>query len=187
MTLKEFLDRFAAEDSRTVIGEVYSQQRAYCTRWLLKQGQMKNVNDAKDIFADGVIILMNNAENGRIEPSNVQIQTYLTSICRNIQLNLHKRKDKASEYDLDELIGRVAEDNREFDLEKEDLLVRIEKTLALMPDPCASIFKSYYYEGYTHREIAKKQGYASESVSKSMMYKCKGGFAKLFAQLYQNS
>jgi RNA polymerase sigma factor (sigma-70 family) len=183
MTLKEFLDRFNQEGSHKISGEVYTQCRYACVGWLLKQGYVNDVNDAKDIFADAILILINNAERGRIEATSTQVLTYLTTICRNTQSNLSKRKDKASEWELDKIIEDIAEENTEGAIEKEALLVRIENTLASLQDPCASLFKLYYYEGFSHREIAVSQGYASESVSKSMMYKCKAAFGKLFGNL----
>lgn len=184
MTLKEFLERFNQEGSHKISGEIYAQCRNGCVQWLLKKSNIKQVNDAKDIFADAILILINNAERGRIEPSATQVQTYLITICRNIQSNLNKRKDKASEWELDTMIEQIAEENTEGAFEKEALLMRLENTLAKLHDPCATLFKLYYYEGYSHKEIAKTQGYASESVSKSMLYKCKGSFGQLFGKLF---
>lgn len=183
MTLKEFLDRFHQEGINKVSGEVYALCRQNCVGWLMKQGSFDNVNDAKDIFTEAILILINNAEKGRIEASSTQVQTYLTTICRNTQSNLHKRKDKASEWDLDALIGNMADENPEAALEKESLLVRIEKTLAALHEPCATLFRLYFYEGFSHKEMAHSQGYASESVSKSMLYKCKASFSKLFGSI----
>jgi RNA polymerase sigma factor (sigma-70 family) len=184
MTLKEFLDRFNQEGSNKISGEIYTQCRNACVSWLLKQGHVKDVNDAKDIFADAILVLISNAERGRIEASSTQVLTYLITICRNTQSNLSKRKDKPSEWELDKIIEDIAEENTEGGLEKEALLVRLENTLASLQDPCSSLFKLYYYEGFSHKEIAQSQGYASESVSKSMLYKCKAAFAKLFGNLF---
>lgn len=183
MTLKEFLDRFEQEGTNKLSGQVYTQYREICVHWLLKQGNISDMNTAKDIFADAILILINNAERGRIEPTNTQVLTYLTTICRNTLSNLHKRKDKASEWELDTLIENIAEENTDSAIEKEALLVRIEKTMASLQEPCATLFKLYFYQGYSHREIATKQNYASESVSKSMLYKCKNSFGKLFGKL----
>lgn len=183
MTLKEFLDRFLQVGSRTMSGEIYALYRDRCVGWLLKQGLVQNVNDAKDIFTDAILILIDNADRGRIEPSPTQVLTYLTTICRNTQINLHKRKDRASEYELDNLIANIAEDNPDAVIEKEKLLVRLEKTLAELHEPCATLFKLYYYQGFSHKEIAAAQGYASESVSKSMLYKCKGNLGRLLGDI----
>ncbi len=183
MTLQEFLSRHNQEGSNKISAEVYTQHRNTCVTWLLKQGILKDVNEAKDVFTDAILILIQNAERGRIEASNTQVLTYLTTICRNISSNLHKRKDKASEGVLDDLIAEMADENTEGAIEKEALLVRIEKTLAALLEPCATLFRLYYYEGFSHKEMAKMQGYASESVSKSMLYKCKGSFGKLFGTL----
>jgi RNA polymerase sigma factor (sigma-70 family) len=183
MTIREFLDRYNEEGSHKISGELYTQCRDGCVKWLLKQSNIKDVNAAKDIFTDALLILLDNAERKKIEPSNTQVQTYLTTICRNTQSNAHKRKDRASEWEFDTLIEQIADENTEGSFEKEALLVRIETTLARLNEPCASLFRLYYYEGFSHKEMAKMQGYASESVSKSMLYKCKVGFGKLFGTL----
>ncbi len=183
MTIKVFLDRYEREGSHTISGELYTQCRDNCVKWLLKQGNIKDVGTAKDIFTDALLILLDNAERGKIAPSDTQVLTYLTTICRNTQSNAHKRKDRASESDFDALIAQIADDNTEGSLEKEALLLRIETTLKRMNEPCATLFRLYYYEGFSHKEMANRQGYASESVSKSMLYKCKAGFGKLFGEL----
>ena len=121
MTIKVFLDRYEREGSHTISGELYTQCRDNCVKWLLKQGNIKDVGTAKDIFTDALLILLDNAERGKIAPSDTQVLTYLTTICRNTQSNAHKRKDRASESDFDALIAQIADDNTEGSLESNDV------------------------------------------------------------------
>ncbi len=185
MTLQQFLEYLDLEGSTQVSEKVYRQCRDACVGWLLKERNIKEENLAKGIFVDAVLILMENAERGRIKPSSTKVQTYLTTVCRNIQSNLKKRKDKPSERELDYLIEAQIAEHPSVALEKEALLVRVENAITALKDPCATLFKLYYYKGHSHKEIAKQQGYASESVSKSMLYKCKKSFGEVFGNLFE--
>ena len=184
MTLKEFLDRLEQENSNKILGDVYVESRNNCVLWLLKKGKTKDKDVAKDIFTNAVLILLKNAKNGKIEASDTKVETYLMTTCRYIQSNLNKRKGKPVEWDLDDLLAGITEENPDLAIDKEALLVRVEETMARLKEPCATLFRLHYYEGYSYREIAEMLGYASEDVVKTMFYRCKKTFRDLFGDLF---
>jgi RNA polymerase sigma factor (sigma-70 family) len=184
MTLEEFLDRLKQENSKNVLGDVYSACRNNCVLWLLKQGKTENVDIAKDIFTEAVLVLFDNAEKGKIVASSTQVQTYLITTCFYIQSNLNKRNGKPSEWDFDILIGNIAEEHPDLAIEKEALLVRLEDAFTQLGEPCKSLFRMFVLENLSHQEIAEIMDYTSKDVSKSLYYKCKKGFIKNFGPLF---
>ncbi len=183
MTLTTFLERLEQEGSR-VLEDVHKECRGVCVRWLVKHDKYRDIEAAKDIFSEALLILWNNAERGTIKPSVTQVQTYLITICRNTQINMGKRKGKPSEWDFDDLLSQFEAENSDVSLEKETLLMRVEGTLARMKEGCQTLFNLRYNEGKSNGDIAEILGYASAHVVKTLIYNCKAKFKDLFGDLF---
>ena len=183
MTLRVFLDRLEQEGSM-VLEDVHKKYRSSCILWLLKKDQNKDIETAKDIFSEAVLALWDNAEKGRIEPSNVSLKTYLNRICLNMLINYNTHKSRPSEIEFDELLKKVSTENPDIPLEKESLLVRVQNTIRLLDGSCAILFKLFYDDGLSLKEIAKSLEYASAAVVKTRLSQCRKGFAKLFGNLF---
>ncbi len=184
MTVKEFLDRFEQEDSPKFMGEVYVLCRDYCVGWLLKQSNCNDEDVAKDIFSDALLALFDNAEKKKLNTSNTQIKTYLTAICRNMLSNLNNQVGKPLEIEFEKLIETFAEENPNLTIEKETLLKHVALTMSRLKGHCATLFKLYVLEGYSHKEIADLEGYSSEDTVKALYYKCKKSFRDLFGDFF---
>jgi RNA polymerase sigma factor (sigma-70 family) len=183
MTLTTFLERLEQEGSK-VLEDVQKECRHACVRWLVKHDKHRDIEAAKDIFAEVLLILWHNAERGRIKPSSTQVQTYLITICRNTQINMGKRKGKPSEWVFDDLLSQFEAENPDAALEKEALLTRVEDTLARMKEGCQTLFNLRYWEGKSNGEIADILGYASAHVVKTLIHNCKAKFKDLFGNLF---
>ena len=183
MTLTTFLQRFEQEGSR-VLEDVQKDCRTPCVRWLVKHDKHRNLDNAKEIFSEVLLILWDNAENGKITPSSTQVQTYLMKICRNTQINMGKRRGKPSEWDFDDLIGQFEAENSDVSLEKEALLVRVKETLLRMTEGCQTFFNLRYNIGKSNGEIAELLDYASAHVVKTLMFNCRARFKALFGPLF---
>lgn len=183
MTLTTFLERLEQEGSG-VLEDIQGDCRVACVRWLVKHDKHRDVEAAKDIFSEALLILWDNAERGRIKPSATQVQTYLITICRNTQITLGKRKGKPSEWEFDDLLSQFEADNPTISLEKEALLTRVEDTLARMKEGCQTLFNLRYGEGKSNGKIAEMLNYASAHVVKTLMYNCKAKFKELFGNLF---
>jgi RNA polymerase sigma factor (sigma-70 family) len=183
MTLTTFLQRFEQEGIK-VLEDVQKDCRAPCVRWLVKRDKHRDVEAAKDIFSEALLILWNKAELGRITPSATQVQTYLIAICRNTQINMGKRNGKPSEWDFDDLLKQVEADNPDISLDKEALLTRVEDTLARMTENCQTLFNLRYNAGKSNGDIAEMLGYASAHVVKTLMFNCRAKFKELFGKLF---
>lgn len=185
MTLQVFLDRLEQEDSNKVLGDVYTECRASCVHWLLGRDNKHDVESAKDIFTEAVLILFDNAERGRIKPSSVQVKTYLTTICRNLQSTWFTREGFVLDEPFDGIIEQIAEDNPDAALERERVLTALETAVAQLEEPCASLIRLFYYEKLSLKQIAEKLGYASADVTRQLVYRCRGSLAKVLNQFFK--
>lgn len=183
MTLTTFLERLEQEGSK-VLEDAQKDCRVACVHWLVKHDKHRDIEAAKDIFSEALLILWDNAERGRIRPSSVQLQTYLIAICRNTQINMGKRKGKPSEGDFDDLLSQLAAENPNIVLDKEALLMRVQDTLARMTEGCQTLFNLRYWKGEHNGEIATMLGYASGHVVKTLMFNCRAKFKALFGDLF---
>ncbi len=86
-----------------------AESRNPCIGWLLNRNKTYGVETAEDIFTDAVLILWQNAQQGRIKPSDTQVQTYLMTTCRYIQNNQIRKTPM--EADFDKLLTELADQN----------------------------------------------------------------------------
>ena len=130
-------------------------------------------SDAIDIYQDCIIILRDNAVNGRIDHLKSNISTYLFAIGKyriyhnfRVQSRLHMTND----FDL-------VEENIDFDVNlyetgstKEQQILK--KCYNQLGDRCKSILNLFYYQGYNLDEIRSILNYSNKKVLKSQKSRC---------------
>lgn len=127
------------------------------------------VNDAEDIFQDGLIVFYKKVRSGKLELT-CSLKTYLYSICKYLWFNKIRKK---KEFDLD--------GDEDFVLIEESQLETLIKTetgelvadlFGELGEECKSVLVLYYYEQLKMREIAQRMQLASEQVAKNKKSKC---------------
>ncbi len=119
--------------------------------------------DAKDIFQDGLIIMIEKIDSNDFVLT-CKFKTFLYSVCRNLWLSVLEKRRAAANYlnrKLDEEITiDFAEeyDNKVY----QDLIVNIYESL----DPVCQQILKLYWEEYSPKEIAEKLGYTYGYVRK---------------------
>ena len=129
--------------------------------------------DAIDIYQDAIIILRENAVNGKIDELQSNISTYLFAIGKyRIYQNfrVQSRTELTSDFNL-------VEENFDFDvnlygqvLTKEQRLLK--KYYGELGDRCKSILNLFYYQGYSLDEIRDILNYSNKTVLKSQKSRC---------------
>ena len=61
MTLTTFLERLEQEGSK-VLEDVQKECRHACVHWLVKHDKQRDIEAAKDIFSEALLILWDNAD-----------------------------------------------------------------------------------------------------------------------------
>lgn len=176
MTLKLFLEQFEKEGNQ-VLATVYAQSRDACIRWLLSRSQTQDVETAKDIFSDAVMVLWQNAKQGRIQPSDAQVQTYLITTCSYIQNN--QLLKTPVELDFEKLMNLLVEYYPEEVFDKEAYLTQLEWAISQLEGNCSIIIKQYYLEDKSLEEVAQMCGITYDS-AKSLRLRCFNKLKNLF-------
>lgn len=120
-------------------------------------------DDAKDIFQDGLIIMIEKIDRDDFVLT-CKFKTFLYSVCRNLWLSVLEKRRAAANYlnrKLDEEITiDFAEeyDNKVY----QDLILNIYESL----DPVCQQILKLYWEEYSPKEIAEKLGYTYGYVRK---------------------
>ncbi len=129
--------------------------------------------DAIDIYQDSILILRENAINGKIDNLNSNISTYLFAIGKyKIYHNfrIQSKLEITNDFNL-------VEENIDFDVNlygqditKEQQLLK--KYYDQLGDRCKSILNLFYYQGYTLDEIRTILNYSNKKVLKSQKSRC---------------
>ena len=144
-----------------------------------------SAQEAKDIFQEAMIVLLEKARSGNFE-LNCQIKTYVYSVCRRIWLKRLQQYNRYSN-DVDGAIGTVPVDDDVEEYEKRDQeFVMMEKAIASLGEPCKSLIEAFYIQKRNMQDIANQFGYTNADNAKNQKYKCLMRLKKLFFAQYKN-
>ncbi|GAB5551017.1 MAG: hypothetical protein Sapg2KO_06080 [Saprospiraceae bacterium] len=152
-----------------------SYQQAFI-HWLGKKGGQ--VEDAKDVFQDGLSHLMLNIREGKFQGKS-SLKTYLFRICTNIWNTKFKRSQKLSE------IKNELPQSTEMEASPEEMVLYKEQEILLaavlsqIGKTCKKVL-GLWSLSYSMAEIAKQMSYKSEGMARKKKYEC---FKKLMALL----
>jgi len=143
-----------------------------------------NVDDAKDIFQEAMIVLYEKVQSGSFE-LNCQINTFVYSVSRRLWL---KRLMQQNRYTLSEdgLDTVQIEDELEEHEKRNADFARMEKAMSGLGEPCKSLLEAYYLQKKSMQEIAAEFGYTNPDNAKNQKYKCLMRLKKLFFSQYKN-
>ena len=130
-------------------------------------------NDAIDIYQDSILVLRENAINGRIDDLQSNISTYLFAIGKyKIYYTFRSQSKTILKNDFN-----LVEENIDFDVNLyESELTKEQKLLKIYYDKlgnrCKSILNLFYYQGYNLDEIREILNYSNKKVLKSQKSRC---------------
>ena len=144
--------------------------------------------DAIDIYQDSIMVLRENAINGRIDDLQSNISTYLFAIGKyKIYYNFRVQSKTILTNDFN-----LVEENLDFDvnlygavLTKEQKLLK--KYYDRLGDRCKSILNLFYYQGYNLDEIREILNYSNKKVLKSQKSRCIKQLKDLVDKHYEKS
>lgn len=151
--------------------QIYKNHQRGFLSWAVYKFNISS-DEAKDIFQDSVIVLMQNINDGKMKNEAPQIKSYLYGIAKN-KINDGFRKNKnimpLNDFDLKFLM----QDNElEEKTEKEFLILHIEKSLIALGNPCNDLLIKYYFENKPFKLIAVEMNYSNEDSAKTSKLKC---------------
>lgn len=130
-----------------------------------------SVDDAADVFQDGLVALFNKVRQVDFQLT-ASLKTLLYAICRNVWLmKLRKRKRESPITEVhQETVGLEAEALQLLETNDRNQLVA--NGLAQLGDDCRQVLQMYYFERCRMKHIAEQMGYSGEQVAKNKKSRC---------------
>jgi len=127
---------------------------------------------AEDIYQETIIVLFENAQKPNFT-LNCQLQTFIYSIAKRLwlkQLRNNSNMTKLSNGQEEEIVD-VSEEINEHQ-KKEEALLKMNKSLNELGEPCKTIITDFYISHLSMEEISAKFGYTNSDNAKTQKYKC---------------
>ena len=179
---KELLKGLALGDKKAV-------ETIYKDNYNMVQSLVINNNgsaqEAKDIFQEAMIVLLEKARSGNFE-LNCLIKTYVYSVCRRIWLKKLQQYNRFSN-EVESMVSTVPVEEDVEEYEKRDQeFVMMEKAIGSLGEPCKSLIEAFYIQKRNMQDIASQFGYTNADNAKNQKYKCLMRLKKLFFAQYKN-
>ena len=129
-----------------------------------------NLDDAKDVFQDGIIVLYNKVRSDDFY-LNSTLKTFFFAICKNVwynKLRKSKRIQSTDKFSDEEMV----EDSILETIMNDEKYQQVGTLLNQLGDPCRKLLISIYFKKYKMVDVAKEMGYASEGVAKNKKAFC---------------
>ncbi|MBK7883764.1 MAG: sigma-70 family RNA polymerase sigma factor [Chitinophagaceae bacterium] len=178
----KFLLEGLANNDKTAIEAIYKTN--YTSIQSLVLNNNGDIDDAKDIFQEGIIVLYEKAISGNFD-LNCALKTYLYSVCRHLWLKKLQHKQRYTEQI--HFLGEIIQVDEEIELhEKKNAdFTLMEKAMVKIGEPCKSLLEAYYVQKKSMQEIAATFGYTNADNAKTQKYKCLIRLKKLFFAQYK--
>ncbi|HJS55487.1 MAG TPA: sigma-70 family RNA polymerase sigma factor, partial [Chitinophagaceae bacterium] len=157
------------------LGDKKAVETIYKENFNMVQSLIINNNgsaqEAKDIFQEAMIVLLEKARSGDFE-LNCQIKTYVYSVCRRLWLKRLQQYNRFSS-EMESMVGTVPVDDDVEEYEKRDQeFSMMEKAIGNLGEPCKSLIEAFYIQKRNMQDIANQFGYTNADNAKNQKYKC---------------
>ena len=167
---------FTKEEHITAIlsGDAKGLQRIYdlylnrIARFITSKGG--NVDDAKDVFQDALIIIFEKAQQPEFILSS-QFYTFLYGVCRNLWGNRLKKKRPSEVINSDDATYTSGEDIQQL-IEEEETNRVFWDAFELLGEDCKQLLQ-LFFEKKKMEEIKELLNYNSVNYTKKRKFKCK--------------
>lgn len=159
------------EGDDSTLEKIYLDNRVNFIKFARKYNVDKH--KALDIYQDAIIILRENAIEGKIHNLKSNITTYLFAIGKYHLFQEHRKNSKVdfdNEIVLEEEITYLDVNLFDKNLTNQQKLLNMH--LPNLGKRCREILTLFYYEGYTLDEITEILDYSNKKVLKSQKSRC---------------
>lgn len=181
----------AREYHHTVLNTFINNQRGKTLAYLIQNFPISK-EESEDIFQDSIIVLHNNALEGKLDRLTSSVFTYFLAICRNKTKELLREKGKyvslplddirlSSEIFLESKINKILSFDDESFTEQKEAIVR--GIITDLPSPCNELLWGFYRDGFSLKELADQYGYSNENTVKVTKHRCCDKFKKRFSEI----
>ncbi|MDD3723709.1 MAG: sigma-70 family RNA polymerase sigma factor [Lutibacter sp.] len=164
---KRILSGLWVDDEKTIY-DFYEKEFSKIAWFILKNSG--TVEDAKDIFHDALVILMDKYTWGKLD-LDCSLGTYIYSISRNLWMERLRQIKK--EYNFKDIVYyRTKEIPIDYYSEEPDIFEMVSKAIESLGDPCKQLLELYYFENHSWETVAYLMKYSSAASARNQKYKC---------------
>lgn len=164
---REIIQHIRQKDREKAIKELYKEFPKIKSNIQSSGG---DATIAREIFHDSLILLIEKVSDPSFELSS-KLSTYLYGINRFLWKNELRRRNKNHELEWkDTLI--ISQEDLGYDAEKEKKLQVLEQVLKKVTEKCRQIFRLFYFDKKSMKDIAALLGFSSVNSAKTQKYKC---------------
>jgi len=180
-TDSEFIEGLRTGSSAVLEG-LYKKYYQFVLKLIINNNGSQEA--AEDIYQETIIIVYENVQKENFELS-CQLQTYIYSIAKRLWLKQLRNNGKTFLFKEDEEneLADVSEEILNYE-ERESELEKMNKSLAALGEPCATLLKDFYIAKMNMDDIAEKFGYTNSDNAKNQKYKC---LQRLKRQFFENT
>lgn len=181
-----------------------SREKSLC--FLKVQYSVLPMEDLEDVYQESSVIFYQKIKAGELSELGRSAYYYFLGICKNqtakwLRDNHIQQISYKENIETDEMDENVDED-RLNDLENwagtyemedncsheayQDFLEKVKEGVRNMPAPCNHVLWSYYWDGFSHKQIAELYGMKSEDVCKTQASRCKKKFSEFIKRIRPN-
>jgi len=176
-TDSQFIDGLRT-NSNEVLTALYKKYYTIVLKLIVSNNGTQD--EAQDVYQETIIVVFENVRKPDFE-LNCQLQTYIYSIAKRLWLKQLKKNGKTFLFKEDEEneLADVTNDLNDH-VKKEDDILKMNKSMQLLGEPCNTIINDFYVLKLSMDEIAEKFGYTNSDNAKTQKYKCLQRLKKYF-------
>jgi len=156
------------QNDNSAYSHLYKEYYPVTERLILKNSGTED--EAKDIFQETIILLLNKAENETLQLTS-SLKTYIYSISRNLWLKELREKRKLN-INIAEGVDESAEENIIKKETKQNLLQKLGRAFYKMTGHCKLLLISMFVKNKSIAAIAAENGYKNIHTARNQKYKC---------------
>lgn len=159
--------------------ELYGQWRSGFIKWSMKNYKLSH-NEASSLYQDAFVEFYLTLK----RRANLQVQhpkTFFYSIGKNIAMSQYRERKLLT---IEESESEIFTENNALNHTIEsETKKKIRSLVNGFPEPCKSILKMYYFNGFSHDIIAERLGYKNAGVMKKKKSLCMSSLREKFKSL----
>ena len=165
---ESLVERIKAND-RSVLGDLFIKFEKVVFKHIQTHGG--NLDDAKDMLQESIIVLWQNVSAGRFKLQS-KLSTYLVAVAKNKWMVEMRRKKRFVQDDPPDHM-HSAEPGILDKIVNDETLERVRFALEQITPICKQLLLLFYFEERSMEEIAEILSFANMNVAKAKKYQCK--------------
>jgi RNA polymerase sigma factor (sigma-70 family) len=149
-----------------VLGIFYKENYGKVQNMIFKNSGSDD--DAKDVYQESMIELVQQIRIGRLDRLASKLSTYLYAICHHKWIDKLRKSSKVTTTPLDDQAADVVIENDG----PSPYLLAMEMVLTELGERCKDLLHAFYYERLPMAEIAARLGFQDDNSAKSQKNKC---------------